>query len=264
MIHITIDCEELNLDELHGKSSSFNSDTYHSRKGNERLLQLLDRYNVKCTFFVTGRFAQREKDQVRKIVREGHEIAGHGFCHFYRGHGVLDLEQDISECRQVLSSCIKQKILGFRAPQMQYSKHLIQLLDKHGFLYDSSLHPAFLPGYYINSNMSRSPFRPIADSKVIEFPVAVDRLRFPVSWVFTRFFGVSRAIHTIRYYLNKGYSPVLYFHSWEFHDLSRLDIRRIYRQNTGTCMLGRLEKLIRCFRGERFMQVKETLHLKQL
>ena len=46
-----------------------------------RLLDLLDRHQVKGTFFVLGWIAARYPDLVRAIAARGHEIASHGMSH---------------------------------------------------------------------------------------------------------------------------------------------------------------------------------------
>src|SRR3954454_16834070 len=48
----------------------------------ERLLRGLGKYNVRCTFFVLGEFAEKFPDQIRAIRRAGHEIGSHRHRHF--------------------------------------------------------------------------------------------------------------------------------------------------------------------------------------
>jgi peptidoglycan/xylan/chitin deacetylase (PgdA/CDA1 family) len=45
------------------------------------MLDILDRHNVKSTFFVTGTFARKNTELVRRISQMGHEIATHGEEH---------------------------------------------------------------------------------------------------------------------------------------------------------------------------------------
>lgn len=42
------------------------------------MLDVLDKYNVKATFYITGDFLSRTPDRVKRIVDAGHEIASHG------------------------------------------------------------------------------------------------------------------------------------------------------------------------------------------
>ena len=52
--------------------------------GNEYLpsmLQTLQEYNVKTTFFVGGMWVAKYPEELIKIYEQGHEIANHGFFH---------------------------------------------------------------------------------------------------------------------------------------------------------------------------------------
>jgi peptidoglycan/xylan/chitin deacetylase (PgdA/CDA1 family) len=46
-----------------------------------RLLDILQRYGARATFFVVGRQVERYPDLVRRIVDEGHEVGNHSFFH---------------------------------------------------------------------------------------------------------------------------------------------------------------------------------------
>jgi peptidoglycan-N-acetylglucosamine deacetylase len=50
-------------------------------KQSNRILELLDRYKVKATFFVVGSFALRHRETIRLMAQNGHEIANHSFSH---------------------------------------------------------------------------------------------------------------------------------------------------------------------------------------
>ncbi len=51
------------------------------RVGVSRILGLLDRYEIKSTFFVPGWTAEKYPESVKEIVRRGHEVAAHGYMH---------------------------------------------------------------------------------------------------------------------------------------------------------------------------------------
>jgi peptidoglycan-N-acetylglucosamine deacetylase len=46
------------------------------------LLDILDRYNVKCIFFCDGRAAEKQSGLVELIASKGHIIGNHGFMHY--------------------------------------------------------------------------------------------------------------------------------------------------------------------------------------
>lgn len=49
----------------------------------EEILDILDQYNVKATFFVTGEAAKEHPDRYRMIVDRGHSIGMHSYTHIY-------------------------------------------------------------------------------------------------------------------------------------------------------------------------------------
>src|SRR5690242_10876069 len=58
-------------------------EAYPSRvpEDTRRLLAVLGKYNVRCTFFVLGEVAEKFPEEIRAIHRAGHEIASHGYRH---------------------------------------------------------------------------------------------------------------------------------------------------------------------------------------
>lgn len=51
------------------------------RVGLPRVLDLLDKYGIRSTFFVPGWTAEKYPESVKEIVRQGHEVAAHGYMH---------------------------------------------------------------------------------------------------------------------------------------------------------------------------------------
>ena len=56
------------------------------RFGLPHLLEVLDRYQLKATFFIPGQVAKRYPDAVRAIAAHGHEIGCHGNHHEILAH----------------------------------------------------------------------------------------------------------------------------------------------------------------------------------
>jgi len=59
--------------------------------GLPRILNLLDKYSIKSTFFVPGWTAETYPENVKEIVRPGHEVGVHGYKHAQSG----DLEDEL-------------------------------------------------------------------------------------------------------------------------------------------------------------------------
>lgn len=78
-----------------GVSLMFN--VYENTQNVEKILDILDEYESKCTFFIGGSWADDNVDCVRAIFRRGHEIASHGY--FHKDHSHMTLEKNLEEIR---------------------------------------------------------------------------------------------------------------------------------------------------------------------
>lgn len=65
-----------------------------------QLLDLLDAYDAKATFFLIGRWAARDPELVREIAGRGHAIGNHTYSHPTMPlHGAGMLREDLARCR---------------------------------------------------------------------------------------------------------------------------------------------------------------------
>ena len=48
---------------------------------NGRVLDILDAHGIKATFFFVGQYAQAHPEQVREVVRRGHNVGSHSWSH---------------------------------------------------------------------------------------------------------------------------------------------------------------------------------------
>jgi len=109
--------------------------------GLPRILDLLNRYSIKSTFFVPAWTAETYPDRVKQIVRRGHEVGAHGYKH----ENLAALESRDQEIEifkksiERLQAIVGQKPIGFRAPDWEFSSYTLDNLVKFGFRYDSSL-----------------------------------------------------------------------------------------------------------------------------
>ncbi|MGO4247865.1 polysaccharide deacetylase [Paenarthrobacter sp. RAF54_2] len=105
-----------------------------------RLLQILDRQDIKGTFFIPGFTAESYPDVVRRIADGGHEIAHHGYLHEpMQGLDAATEASYLDRGLEALASVAGVRPVGYRAPWWELNWQSPALLADRGFLYDSSL-----------------------------------------------------------------------------------------------------------------------------
>jgi peptidoglycan-N-acetylglucosamine deacetylase len=69
------------------------------------LLDLLARYDARATFFLIGRWAEREPALIRETVARGHAIGNHTFSHpTMPAHGARWIREDLRRCREAVEA----------------------------------------------------------------------------------------------------------------------------------------------------------------
>ncbi len=70
-----------------------------------RLLELLRRYDATATFFLIGRWAEREPELIRRTVAAGHAIGNHTFSHpSMPAHRAARVRDELRRCREAVEA----------------------------------------------------------------------------------------------------------------------------------------------------------------
>lgn len=100
----------------------FMINVYQGNEYVEDLLDILDLYNVKTTFFLGGSWAVKNVDLVKEIYARGHELGNHGFYH--KDQDTLDYDgnvQEINMCHKVISENVGVEMTLFAPPSGAYN-----------------------------------------------------------------------------------------------------------------------------------------------
>jgi len=97
------------------------------------VLEILDKYSVKATFFVTGINALKHPEIIWEILSRGHSIGNHSFSHnpFLMLTSYNNIYREISSAEEVLLK-IGAETLAFRPPVGIVNPKLSPILDKLG------------------------------------------------------------------------------------------------------------------------------------
>lgn len=183
------------------------------------ILDLLDEYNTRATFFMLGHVAHRAPDLAPEIERRGHEVASHGFSHeLLYEQSETAMWTDLRRAKRLLESQVKQDIVGYRAPSFSITESAIEALVDLGFEYDSSRFPAPVHDRYGDIGVQGTETFTRTDSGLTEVQLPLfewSKLRIP--WAgggYFRFipypvfkFGIDR--------ISEERDFVFYLHPWE-------------------------------------------------
>lgn len=124
-----------------GKSvSALSQGQFGPRQGIPRIRALLERYDIKASFFVPAVSAMLYPDEQRGLAANGHEIALHGWIH--ERNTLLDgaTERELQlRAADKLEEIVGTRPVGIRTPSWDFSAHTLQITRDMGLLYDSSL-----------------------------------------------------------------------------------------------------------------------------
>lgn len=217
----------------------------------ERFLDLFAELGVHATFFMVGDDIRQKKlspEILRRMVSAGHELANHTMTH---PHNLSLLstarkEEEVTAAGRLLESITGQKVVGFRAPCLDVDEELVDILERHGYWYESSVLPFYFKqvqqfayglicrwrfrstGPWQNAFAPGDPYVPEPGRLhrrgargIVEVPIAtVPILRFP--FYSTIHFALGRASFDASYALvRRGRAQFTY----ELHSIDLADCR---------------------------------------
>lgn len=117
------------------------------RMGLDTFSRFLEPYGVKATLFMVGNdFVQPQNhDAIRAVAAQGHEIANHTHTHA-QGFRLLTPAEQERELAMMEEACVAvtgRRPVGFRSPGWNMGDQALPILQRRGYLYDSSIHPMF-------------------------------------------------------------------------------------------------------------------------
>ena len=210
-----------------------------------RLLDLLDAYGARGTFFTLGVVAQRYPRLVRDILGRGHEIACHGWDHtpVYR-LGPAGFRADVRRAKHAVEQAAGRLVRGYRAPNYSIRRDTpwaFSVLVEEGFVYDSSMYPVVHDRYGF-PDAPRFPHvaRQVDGIDFWEVPVGTARfagVNLPLGGGFFRLFPAALVRSAFASVNTREQRPVVFYvHPWEFDPQQprpAMTFQRRFRHYTG-------------------------------
>ncbi len=223
---LTIDVEDyFQVENFKSYISYSDWDSYQCRveKNTRLILKLLEKYEIKATFFVLGWLAERYPDLVKEIYTQGHEVATHGYKHtlIYK-QTPKEFKDDLIKSIGIIQDVIKEPVLGYRAPAFSIREESLWALDiikEVGLVYDASISPT--EGHDRYGLKGSDPFIHRLNNGLYEFPQStisfLGRRYSVLGGGYFRFLPYLMSKYFIRRINIKDQKPVImYIHPWEF------------------------------------------------
>jgi peptidoglycan/xylan/chitin deacetylase (PgdA/CDA1 family) len=225
-----------------------------------RVLDLLDQERARATFFITGQFAERFPQLVRRIAASplGHEIASHGYTHGDLEPGHLELS------RNTLAEISGREIAGFRRARMAHTD--AHDLAAAGYRYNASENPIWLPGRYNHFFDPRTArVERTQAGTLVQIPAsATPLLRVPLFWLAFKNLPMPLFRTATRRVLNADGSMNTYFHPWEFMAIDSYGLPGVVKRIQGAALLERLRGYLRWLAGRSEFGTYEQLAARTL
>lgn len=97
--------------------------------GNEQtseLLDILDRYDVKATFFLVGQWVDNFPDSVKEISKKGHDVENHSNTHAHMPELSLEgMTEEIVSCNDKIKALTGKCPTLFRPPYGDYNNNVV-------------------------------------------------------------------------------------------------------------------------------------------
>jgi peptidoglycan/xylan/chitin deacetylase (PgdA/CDA1 family) len=145
-------------------------------RASARILAFLQSRGIRSTWFTPGFTIETFPRECEAVVAAGHEIAHHSWAHVPPAQQERDAEEaDLERANDAILRLTGRKARGYRSPSWDLSPNTIDLLVRHGFVYDSSLMGADYWPYLARQGDVASlgePYRFGEETTLIEMPIS--------------------------------------------------------------------------------------------
>lgn len=125
-----------------GKRKAFTLSYDDATHFDRQMIEILNKYDIKCTFFVLLRNFREEPegeaitfDELNKLY-DGHEIGGHTITHSFMGYAhASESMRDIFDEKRELEQRLGRIIYGFGYPNGCYNAETVEILKNAGYHY---------------------------------------------------------------------------------------------------------------------------------
>ena len=102
------------------------------------ILEVLDKYNVKGTFFIIGKwvdYSEENQSKLKLITERGNEIGNHSYSHpLFSTIGEYKIKEELRKTNETIEKCIGIKPKLFRFPSGDYDPQSTRVVWEEGYI----------------------------------------------------------------------------------------------------------------------------------
>ena len=115
------------------KVCSISFDAAWGADNTQKILDVLEKYRIKATFFVVGNWADQYPDTAQAIVDAGHEVMNHSNAHdHYNSLSSEQIMADVTACNEKIEAITGVCPTLIRCPFGEYDDHVISAIRSMG------------------------------------------------------------------------------------------------------------------------------------
>ena len=112
-----------------GKQIALTLDVAWGSNMTDEQLDIFDKYNIKATFYVTGKWAENNSAELQKIVYRGHEIGSHGYAHLdFTKLSESGMLKELSQTSDAIFRITGKRPATFRAPYGAWNAKVVDVV----------------------------------------------------------------------------------------------------------------------------------------
>lgn len=144
---------------------------YGTKKGAYRVLDILDEFSLKSTWFIPANIVMEHPEVVDKILDKGHEIGHHGLDHTGEyGTTFEEQKERILLCQEIFQNYTGQKAVGFRPTGALLPETEQWIYSEGGFVYSSAgISGEACEWYQIDGKRTRAVNIPCRDEQMDDY-----------------------------------------------------------------------------------------------
>ena len=109
-------------------------DISYNERNIDEILEVLDKYDVKATFFVVGNWIDENKDVVKKIYDRGHEIGNHSCTHpYFNEISEEDMKKELESTSKKIKDITGEDTKIFRPPYGEINEDGVKVCESLGY-----------------------------------------------------------------------------------------------------------------------------------